>query len=102
MKEGYQIELLPPPPPPRKKLPWKNPALLGLIVGKIKDETCGVPVEDFVGLKPIIYIYIYIYIIYSHDKIIMILKKQKAQIKIYLMIFDDKLKHKDYKKLDFQ
>ena len=32
----------------------------------------------------------------------MILRKQKAQIKIYLMIFDDKLKHKDYKKLDFQ
>ena len=82
-------------PSSRKKLPWKNPALLGLIVGKIKDETCGVPVEDFAGLKSNIYIYIYIFSWQdNHDS-----KKAKGANK---NIFGDELKYKDYKKRDFQ
>ena len=28
-----------------------------LVVGKTEDETAGVPIEEFVGLKPKIYLY---------------------------------------------
>ena len=45
-----------------------------LVVGKMKDETCGVPIKTFAGLKSKVYTYL--------TKMIINVKKRKALIQM--------------------
>lgn len=59
-----------------KELKYNN--LNNLVVGKIKDETCGMPMKGFSGLKSKMYVF-------TTQKAIINVKKQKAFVKMLLM-----------------
>ena len=61
-----------------------------LVVGKMRDETCGVPIKGFVGLKSKIYTLI------TEEK-----HESKKAKDINKNVIDDELKYEDYKNVLF-
>ena len=49
-----------------------------LVIGKIKDETGGVPIEEFVGLKPRIYFFFLVDDSSEHEKAIILITIYKT------------------------
>ena len=72
------------------KQPKYYDSLNNLVVGKMKDETCGVPVKGFIGLK---------------SKVYTITEEENHECRkvkdINKPVVDDELKHEDYKNVLF-